>query len=74
MDQRRVALIMWTTYVAGICTFARHLEDMDLVFGRLQHAGFGARMDKGEFCRHSISMLGWTIAEGHKSAQTGSLR
>ena len=60
-------------YVAGICTFAKHLEDMDLVFGRLQHAGFGARMDKGEFARHSISMLGWTIAEGHKSAQTEKL-
>ena len=60
-------------YVAGICTFERHLKDMDLVFGRLQHAGFGARMDKAEFCRHSISMLGWTIAEGHKSAQTEKL-
>jgi hypothetical protein len=60
-------------YVAGICTFARHLEDMDLVFGRLQQAGFGARMDKAEFCRHSISMLGWTVAEGQKSAQTEKL-
>ena len=45
-------------FVAGICTFERHLQDMDKVFGKLQAAGFGARMDKAEFCRNSISMLG----------------
>ena len=56
-------------FIAGICDFKSHLEDMDKVFARLQEAGFGARMDKAEFCRHEISMLGWTIAEGYKSAQ-----
>ena len=60
-------------FVAGICTFERHLQDMDKVFQRLQDAGFGARMDKAEFCRNSISMLGWTVAEGYKSAQQSKL-
>ena len=60
-------------FVAGICTFERHLQDMDKVFGKLQAAGFGARMDKAEFCRNSISMLGWTVAEGCKSAQESKL-
>ncbi len=60
-------------FVANICTFEQHLEDMDKVFARLQEQGFGARMDKAEFCKNEISMLGWTIAEGHKSAQTSKL-
>ena len=60
-------------FVAGICTFEQHLKDMDRVFGRLQEVGFGARMDKAEFCRNEISMLGWTIAEGYKSAQKSKL-
>ena len=61
-------------FVADICTFEQHLMDMDRVFERLQKAGFGARMDKAEFCRHEISMLGWTIAEGYKSAQEAKLK
>ena len=60
-------------FVADICTFEQHLKDMDQVFERLQKAGFGARMDKAEFCRHEISMLGWTIAEGYKSAQESKI-
>ena len=56
-------------FVAGCCTYEQHLEDMTKVFGRLQERGFGARMDKAEFCRHSINMLGWTIGKGTKSMQ-----
>ena len=44
-------------FVADICTFEQHLMDMDRVFEHLQKAGFGARMEKAEFCRHEISML-----------------
>ena len=61
-------------FVADICTFEEHLKDMNRVFERLQKAGFGARMDKAEFCRHEISMLGWTIAEGYKSAQDSKIK
>ena len=49
------------------------MKEMNTVFERIQHAGFGARMDKAEFCRNEISMLGWTISEGTKSAQKEKL-
>ena len=45
-------------FVTDICTFEQHLENMNRVFERLQKAGFGARIDKAEFCRREISMLG----------------
>jgi hypothetical protein len=60
-------------FIANICSFEEHLKEMDTVFERLQKAGFGARMDKAEFCRNEISMLGWTISEGTKSAQKEKL-
>ena len=59
--------------IANICSFEEHLKEMDTAFKRLQKAGFGARMDKTEFCRNEISMLGWTISEGTKSAQKEKL-
>ena len=60
-------------FIANICSFAEHLKEMDTVFTRLKKAGFRARMDKAEFCRNEISMLGWTISEGTKSAQKEKL-
>ena len=60
-------------YVAGVCTYEQHLDDLEECFGRLQNDGFAARMDKAEFVRHEISMLGWTIAKGTKSIQKDKL-
>ena len=56
--------------MADICAFEQHLMDMDVY----KKAGFGVHMDKAEFYRHDISMLGWTIAEGYKSAQESKIK
>ena len=61
-------------YVAGVCTYEQHLDDLEECYGRLQNDGFAARMDKAEFVRHEISMLGWTIAKGTKSFQKETMK
>jgi site-specific DNA-cytosine methylase/exonuclease III len=45
-------------------TFEEHIEAVRATFLRLEKAGFGARVDKVEFCMSELPMLGWTVGEG----------
>ena len=44
------------------------LQDMDIVFSRLAEAGFGMRLDKGEFLKSAVVFLGWEVSKGSRRA------
>ncbi len=52
------------TFVSTLDTFKEHLAAVRAVFKRLEAVGFGARVDKVEFARPSLTMLGWRVEEG----------
>jgi site-specific DNA-cytosine methylase/exonuclease III len=52
------------TFVSTIDSFEGHIAAVHKVFKRLEAVGFGARVDKVEFAKPQLGMLGWTVAEG----------
>ena len=45
-------------------TFEDHMRAVELVFERLEAVGFGARVDKVEFAKPRLDMLGWSVSAG----------
>ena len=52
------------TFVSTLDTFQGHIAAVRAVFMRLQAVGFGARVDKVEFAKGKLTMLGWSVEEG----------
>jgi hypothetical protein len=61
------------TFVSTIDSFEGHLAAVHKVFKRLEAVGFGARVDKVEFAKPELGMLGWTVAEGRITTDRSKL-